>query len=69
MLVFQIPSKSLKNEIVVKVGECFGASSDAKTFAKSLADFPNTPRDPIKSDFFEQIWKYLSIQLSSGAGL
>ena len=31
----------------------YGASSDTKTLAKSFADFPNTLRDPIKSDFFE----------------
>ena len=47
----------------------YGAYSDTKTSAKSFTDFPNDSRGPIKSDFFEQIWKYLSITFSSGAGL
>ena len=46
-----------------------GASSDTKTSAKSFADFPNTSRGPIKSDFFEHNRKYLSIPFSFGAGL
>ena len=32
----------------------YGASSETKTSAKSFADFPQTSRGPIKSDFFEQ---------------
>ena len=47
----------------------YGASSDTKTSAKSFADFPQTSRGPIKSDFFEQNWKYLSIPFSCEAGL
>ena len=47
----------------------YGASSDTKISAKSFADFPQTSRGPIKSDFFEQNWKYLSIPFSYGAGL
>ena len=47
----------------------YGASSDTKTSAKSFAVFPQTLRGPIKSDFFEQNWKYLSTPFSSGAGL
>ena len=46
----------------------YGASSDTKTSAKSFADFPIS-RGPIKTDFFEQNWKYLSIPFSYGAGL
>ena len=41
----------------------YGASSDTKTSAKSFADFPQTSRGPIKSDFFEQ--KKLEISLFS----
>ena len=46
-----------------------GASSDTKTSAKSFADFQNTSRGPIKSDFFEHNRKYLSIPFWFGAGL
>ena len=47
----------------------YGASFDTKTSAESFADFPNTSRGPIESDFFKQNKRYLSIPFLSGAGL
>ena len=48
-----IPSKSLKNEIVVAVKKMYGASFDTRTSAESFVDFPQTSRG-IKCDIFEQ---------------
>ena len=69
MLVFPIPSKSPKTEIVVAVGECMEHILIPKLRPKALPFSPQISRGPIKSDFCGQNWKCLSTSFSSGTGL
>ena len=70
ILVFPIPSKSLKKEIVVAVDEYMEHLLTPKLRPKAL-QISQTPREvPVKvTFFFEQNWKYHSILFSSEAGL
>ena len=47
----------------------YGASPDIKILVKTFADFPNTPRVPIKNNFSEQNMKYLPVPFTSEADM
>ena len=51
MLVFPIPSKSLKNEIVVAVGECMEHLLTSKLRPKALPIFHRPHEVPLKVTF------------------
>ena len=55
MLVFPIPSKSLKNEIVVAVGECMEHLLTPKPRPKALPIFHRPHEVPLKVTFSNKI--------------
>ena len=69
MLVFQIPSKSLKNEIDVAVGECMEHILTPKLRPKALPISQTTQEVPLKVTFSNKFGNISPLHFPSGAGL